>query len=127
MSSNPEGDAVLAEIRREVIKLRVPAAQQEAVVMAAAHAVIAVLTNPQFLNRIGIVIQMQHEIATLRQMLAVATQARKAAAPRPRKAAPRKAPAKKAAKRIVKTAPKIQVKGSTAANRKAFNQGYRGG
>lgn len=119
-----EGDQLLAFIRQAVVDLRVPPAHQPMVVEATARTVIAVLTNPAYLGQLAIVRELQTENANLRQYLAqqqMFLQRMQTVSPmkppaRPRKRSPKKAPA-------VTKNPPIRVKGSTAANRRAFKQG----
>ena len=122
-----EGDFLLALIRQAVTDMNVPNSQREPIVEIIARTVITVMSDPRLLNRLSVVMALQQENAELRQyiMQLRAFQERYVAhnPPRARKAPPRKKPAKKKAA----ARPKIQVKGSTAANRRAFKQGYGSG
>ena len=121
-----EGDELLALIRQAVAESHVPRPYQDVVIELVARTAITVMTQPRFLQRLTVVMELQAENAALRQNLAVLTamvnrfQPAAASVKRPRK----KAPAKK--KAVAKRAPAVRVKGSTASNRQAFKQGYRG-
>ena len=123
-----EGDELLAMIR-EIVAFHGVAPQQQAVVSdAAARVVLTVLSNPHFYNNLSVVLALRQQNEMLRQQLANVSALVYRANLQPKKTPAKKAPAKKraAAKRPVAKAPTIKVKGSTAANRQAFKQGYKG-
>lgn len=118
-----EGDELLAMIR-EIVAFHGVAPQQQAVVSdAAARVVLTVLSNPHFYNNLSVVLALRQQNEMLRQQLAnvSALVYRANLQPQPKK--PTKRPAKKKA---VAKSPAVKVKGSTAANRQAFKQGYKG-
>jgi hypothetical protein len=122
-----EGDELLGMIRQAVSQYPLPVQQQEMVTEIVGRTVIAVMSNPRFLNRLLIVQQLQHENVALRQHLmqlqAFLRQHGTPVKAPPRKKAAKKAPAKK---KPVARSPQVRVKGSTPGNRRAFKQGYRG-
>jgi hypothetical protein len=113
-----EGDELLAMIRQAVADYGVPPSQQPFITDMVARIAVTVMTDPRFLYRLSVVLQLQEENQALRHHIAMMqTPTRSKAAPR-KKASPKK--------RVVKKAPAVQVRGSTKANRQAFRQGYRG-
>lgn len=119
-----EGDELLALIRQAVAESHVPRPYQDVVTELVARTAITVMTQPRFLQRLTIVMELQAENAALRQNLAVLTAMVNRHQPPTVKRPRKKAPAKK--KAVAKRAPSVRVKGSTSANRQAFKQGYRG-
>ena len=122
-----EGDELLVLIRQGVSQYPLPQEQQDMVVEIVARTLIAVASTPHFANRLLVVQQLARENAALRQTLMQLQAFLRAQGTKPppvKKAAPKKR--KAAAKKTVARGPKIQVKGSTPANRRAFKQGYRG-
>lgn len=117
------GDDLLARIQEAVRQHNVPPAQQEIVVELVGRSLITIMNDPAFYTQLRPVIELRNENALLRQALMnVQAQMRQAvvkASPRKRTAAPKKP-------RVVKKAPPIRVKGSTAANRRAFKEGFKG-
>lgn len=130
------GDELLARIHQAVVDLKVPPAQRERLIELVGRCVITIMTDPTFYNQLRVVIDLREENQAMRQQLAssavLISSLRAALATTPRRAPAKKAPARKAAakkaspKAPIARAPKIQVKGSTAANRKAFREGFRG-
>lgn len=117
-----EGDELLALIQQAVKANNVPPAYQAMVTEIVARTCIRVMTDPRFLNRLNVVLDLQEQNRQLRNMLAAAT----ASVRRP---APRKTPPKKKAparKRAAKSPPSVRVKGSTPPNRTAFREGFEG-
>lgn len=119
-----EGDELLALIQESVRAHQVPPAYQAMVTEMVALTVVRVMSDPRYLMRLQIVMELQQENVELRRALAVAsaTVSRSGVKAR-KKAAPRK---KAAAKRATVRAPQVRVKGSTSANRQAFREGYSG-
>jgi hypothetical protein len=125
-----EGDELLAMIRTELRRRRVPPSDLDLLTEIVGRTVVAVMSTPKFYDRLRVVLELRQENELLRYHLA-STQAMlnrlvksrmptTKPKPKPRKkAAPRKSP-------VVKKAPGVRVKGSTAANRKAFREGYGG-
>ena len=122
-----EGDELLWMIRQAVRQRGVPKGQEEMLTELVGRTVIMVMSEPRFYSRLTVVAQLQAENNLLRQHLAFAQATLARLAPATMRA-PRKVPAKKkaGAKRVVKKSPAVKVKGSTAKNRNAFKQGYRG-
>ena len=119
-----QGDELLAMIREAVAHHGVPPQHRAIVVDTAARVAMMVMSEPRYYNNLSVVLALREQNALLRQQLANVSALVYRANLQPQ---PKKAPAKKrAAKRPVAKAPTIKVKGSTAANRQAFKQGYKG-
>jgi len=126
------GDELLGLIRTELKRRRVSSNDMDLLAEIVGRTIITVMSTPRFYERLLVVLELRKENELLRYHLA-STQAMlnrlvqsrlpvvraKKTAAKPRKAAAKKAP-------VVKKAPAVRVRGSTAANRKAFKQGYRG-
>jgi hypothetical protein len=119
------GDDLLARIREAVRLQGVPVSQQAAVIELVGRSLITILNDPSFYMQLRPVLELQAENATLRNMLGQvqAQMNRLVVAKSPRK---RTAPRKPGPPKVVKKAPAIRVKGSTAANRTAFRKGFSG-
>jgi hypothetical protein len=115
-----EGDHLLQAIRGHVMALGVPIEQQEALTILVAQTVVTIMSDPRFFNHLVPVQRLQAENAALRQHLMLLQMPQRAPAPRKRPA--KKAPVKK----TVSKSPTVKVRGSTAANRRAFKQGFGG-
>ena len=120
-----EGDDLLALIRNAVKenRSRIPYEQTDAITEIIGRMIVLIVTDPKFFSRLAPVQRLQLENAALRQeLMRLQAFVRQMATP------VRKAPAKKkaAAKKPVARSPQVKVKGSTATNRRAFKQGYRG-
>lgn len=123
------GDELLIRIREAVRQQGVAPSMQDTVIELVGRALITILNDPAFYTQLRPVLELQAENAVLRNTLAtvqaqmhrmVAVSAPKRRPPAKKKAAAPKKP------RVVKKAPSIRVKGSTAANRKAFKEGFGG-
>lgn len=128
---NDVGKQLLERIQREVQLVKIPADQQDRVVEVIVSTLIKIITDPAIYSTLQPVLELQainrnlqEQNQVLQQTLhavmrgTVAVQVRKTPAKLPKKTPARKAVAKKP--------PKVQVKGSTAVNRKAFRQGFSG-
>lgn len=129
------GDELLSRIRQAVIEQKVPAAHQEVVIELVARSVITIMSDPAFFGQLRVVLDLQKENQLLRQQLtqmaALNSALKSALKPRGSKQPVYKVPAKTKARKTPptkapKVTPKVQVRGSTASNRKAFKEGYRG-
>lgn len=116
---------LLARIQHEVRLVKIPEDQQDRVVEVIVSTLIKILTDPAVYNTLQPVMELRQENAALRQALMVATVRKQLPA--------RKSPAKPKVKKVAPArkataprAPKVQVRGSTAANRKAFKEGFSG-
>ena len=116
-----ESDQLLFLIRRFVAD-RVEPQYQQAVTEGIAYTLAVMMAEPRFYTQLSVVARLTQENELLRMHLANATTALQRYQP-VKRAPPRKRAAKKA---VAKKAPAVKVKGSTAANRRAFKQGYRG-
>lgn len=118
------GDELLALIR-EHVRQQVPAAHRDKITEMVANILLMVMSEQRFYSQLRVVLDLQAENSMLRNELAkaVALVNRLASARVP---VPYAKPRKKAAAKKVGVKPKIQVKGSTASNRRAFKEGYRG-
>jgi hypothetical protein len=112
--SDPAGNELLAFIQEAVRAQDVPAGYHGLVTELVAQTVIRVMSDPRFLMRLSVVLELQEQNQQLRNALA-AVQVGKV---RTKKAAARKAPPRKA------PAVRVRPKGGTPAQRRAFQEGY---
>ena len=125
-----ESDELLFMVRQYVAQ-RIPSEQQAVVVDGIIRTLVIMMSDPRFYGHLSVVQNLAAENEMLRQHLAMTTAALARYQPvkvPARRTPPRKKTAKKTApkRNPVATNPTVKVKGSTAANRRAFKQGYRG-
>lgn len=124
-----ESDELLFMIRRYVAD-RVDPELRDIATEGVVYSLTALMAEPRFYSQLNVVQRLQMENEMLRQQLAYTTAAlarfQPVKVPTATKRPAKKRAAKKSAPLKVVSNPTIKVKGSTAANRRAFKQGYRG-
>lgn len=112
------GDELLERIRQEVANRVIPE-EVDRTTQVVAYVVVTIMSDPRFFTSLAQVQALLQENALLRQHLAIAQSGlNRVAATKVGKVTKKR--------RVVKKNPTIQVRGSTAANRRNFKQGFRG-